>query len=245
MLGIIAGSGLQRLNQMTNVRREIVRTPFGETSCALTIGQLSPGKEVVFLNRHGYGHTIAPHQINYRANIWALQKIGVTTICALGSSGSLDVSIEPGQLILPEDAIDYTNGRRGTYFEGPDNPIVYTDVSEIFSDDVRATLLDAASSAGEKLRADAVYACTNGPRLETRAEVRRMARDGANIVGMTLMPEAVLARELGVAYAAMTVCTNYAAGIRENELSDLQQWRTLREQSLLRVETILQHWSAQ
>lgn len=243
MLGIIAGSGLQRLANLTNVRREIVRTPFGDTSCALTFGDLA-GVELVFLNRHGYGHTLAPHQINYRANIWALQKVGVQQICAIGSAGSLMPNIEPGQIIVPDDVIDYTCGRAGTYFEGPDHPIVYTDMSEPFDAAVRERLIAAAASAGEVVLDSAVYACTNGPRLETRAEVKRMHNDGAHVVGMTLMPEAVLAKELDLPYAAITVCTNYAGGVGAACGNDLHQWRALREQSLLRVEKILLQWVA-
>lgn len=242
MLGIIAGSGLQRLTDLQNVRREVVRTPFGDISSALTIGELS-GVEVVFLNRHGYGHTLAPHQINYRANIWALQKVGVTQVCAIGSTGSLSEAIEPGQIILPDDVIDYTQGRMVTYFEGPDHPIVYTDMSEPFDVAVRDRLIKAASVAGETLVTQTTYACTNGPRLETRAEVKRMVGDGANIVGMTLMPEAVLAKELSLAYAAITVCTNYAVGVGQGRGSDLNQWRSLREQSLAKVEKIIQSWA--
>lgn len=244
MLGIIAGSGLQRLTHLENIRREIVRTPFGETSCALTIGELA-GVEVVFLNRHGYGHTLAPHQINYRANVWALQKLGAQQICAIGSTGSMVESIQPGQLILPEDVIDYSNGRSDTYFEGPNHPIVYTDFSEPFDLAARGILIEAARRAGEAIVADAVYACTNGPRMETRAEVRRMVSDGAQVVGMTLMPEAILARELGLSYAAITVCTNYAAGVGKNIAHDLNQWRALREQSLMKVERVLLQWVAQ
>jgi 5'-deoxy-5'-methylthioadenosine phosphorylase len=243
MLGIIAGSGLQRLTELENVRREIVRTPFGETSCALTMGHLA-GVEVIFLNRHGYGHTLAPHQINYRANLWALQKVGVMQICAIGSTGSLIEAIEPGQIVLPNDVIDYTCGRAGTYFEGPDHPIVYTDMAEPFDVGVRARLLKSVEQVGESVIADATYGCTNGPRLETRAEVKRMVSDGAHVVGMTLMPEAALARELDVPYAAVTVCTNYAGGIGGQD-SDLNQWRALREQTLSRVEKILMQWVTQ
>jgi 5'-methylthioadenosine phosphorylase len=243
MLGVIAGSGLQRLAHLENIRREIVRTPFGETSCALTIGELS-GVEVVFLNRHGYGHTLAPHQINYRANLWALQKMGVDNICAIGSTGSMIEHIQPGQLVIPDDVIDYTSGRVGTYFEGPDHPIVYTDLSEPFDRAAREVLLSAANRAGESVVSTATYACTNGPRLETRAEVKRMAMDGAHIVGMTLMPEAALAKELDLPYAAIVVCTNYAAGVGENIAHDLNQWRALREQSLIKVENVLLQWVA-
>ena len=213
MLGIIAGSGLQRLSQLENVRREIVRTPFGEPSCAVTLGELS-GVEVAFINRHGYGHTLAPHQINFRANIWALQKIGVTNLCAVGSVGSLVEDIQPGQLVVLSDILDYTQGRKNTYYEGPDYPIVYTDMSEPF----------------------------HGPRLETRAEVRRMVGDGADVVGMTLVPEVILAKELALDYAAITVCTNYAAGVGQTRAHDLKQWRELRERSLTQVERLLFDW---
>ena len=243
MLGIIAGSGLQRLNHLENVRREIVRTPFGETSCAITLGQLA-GVDVAFLNRHGYGHTLAPHQINYRANIWALQKIGVQTVCAVGSTGSFLESIQPGQLIVPSDILDYTQGRKNTYFEGPDHPIVYTDMSEPFDVTVRANLIAAAQKLQLPVVSEAVYACTNGPRLETRAEVRRMVGDGAQVVGMTLVPEVILAKEIGLNYAAITVCTNYAAGVGDTQAHDLHQWRALREQSLTRVEQLLLQWVA-
>ncbi|MCE1176624.1 MAG: S-methyl-5'-thioinosine phosphorylase [Burkholderiales bacterium] len=243
MLGIIAGSGLQRLNHLENVRREIVRTPFGETSCAITLGQLA-GVDVAFLNRHGYGHTLAPHQINYRANIWALQKIGVQTVCAVGSTGSFLESIQPGQLIVPSDILDYTQGRKNTYFEGPDHPIVYTDMSEPFDATVRANLIAAAQQLQLPVVSEAVYACTNGPRLETRAEVRRMTSDGAQVVGMTLVPEVILAKEIGLHYAAIAVCTNYAAGVGDTQAHDLHQWRALREQSLTRVEQLLLQWVA-
>jgi purine nucleoside phosphorylase len=192
-LVIIAGSGLKRLTDLENVRREIVRTPFGDTSCALNFSELA-GAEVVFLNRHGYGHTLAPHQINYRANIWALQKVGVKQLCAIGSTGSLSEAIAPSEIIMPDDVIDYTSGRIGSYYEGPDHPIVYTDMAELFDIEVRAKLLQAVKEAGEQVLTKAAYACTNGPRLETRSEVKRMFNDGAHIVGMTLVPEVVLAK---------------------------------------------------
>ena len=242
MLGIIAGSGLQRLNHLEQVRREIIRTPFGEASCAVTFGQLA-GVDVAFINRHGYGHTLAPHQINYRANIWTMKHIGVQALCAIGSSGALSTDISPSQIILPHDVLDYTIGRKNTFFEGPDSPIVYTDMSEPFDAELRTQLVQAAQAAGHAIVTEAVYACTNGPRLETPAEVRRMAGDGAQIVGMTLVPEVVLAKELALPYAAMTVCTNYAAGVGSKaEIHDLEQWRAQRDQSLARVEQILVQW---
>lgn len=241
MIGIIAGSGLQRLNHLEHIRREIVRTPFGETSCALTMGQLA-GKDIVFINRHGYGHTLAPHQINYRANIWALQKVGVTSVCAIGSVGALTHDLTPGQLVIPTDFLDYTQGRINTFFEGPERPIVYTDMSQPFDHALREQLAAAAQSAGVALHTEAVYACTNGPRLETPAEVRRMRQDGGSVVGMTLIPEVILAKELALPYAAVTVCTNYAAGVRDTSEQNVQHWRALREQSLSHVEQLLLAW---
>ena len=241
MLGIIAGSGLQRLTHLENVRREIVRTPFGEPSCAVTLGELA-GVEVAFINRHGYGHTLAPHQINFRANIWAMQKIGVTNVCAVGSVGSLREDIQPGQLVVLSDMLDYTQGRKNTYYEGPDYPIVYTDMSEPFDGATRDHLICSAKGLGIDLIQDAVYACTDGPRLETRAEVRRMVGDGADVVGMTLVPEVILAKELALDYAAITVCTNYAAGVGQTRAHDLKQWRELRERSLAQVEHVLLSW---
>ena len=241
MLGIIAGSGLQRLTHLENVRREVVRTPFGEPSCAVTLGELA-GVEVAFINRHGYGHTLAPHQINFRANIWAMQKIGVTNVCAVGSVGSLREDIQPGQLVVLSDMLDYTQGRKNTYYEGPDYPIVYTDMSEPFDGATRDHLICSAKGLGIELIQDAVYACTDGPRLETRAEVRRMVGDGADVVGMTLVPEVILAKELALDYAAITVCTNYAAGVGQTRAHDLKQWRELRERSLGQVEHVLLNW---
>lgn len=240
MLGIIAGSGLQRLTHLENVRREIVRTPFGEPSCAVTLGELA-GVEVAFINRHGYGHTLAPHQINFRANIWAMQKIGVTNVCAVGSVGSLREDIQPGQLVVLSDMLDYTQGRKNTYYE-EDYPIVYTDMSEPFDGATRDHLICSAKGLGIELIQDAVYACTDGPRLETRAEVRRMVGDGADVVGMTLVPEVILAKELALDYAAITVCTNYAAGVGQTRAHDLKQWRELRERSLSQVEHVLLNW---
>ncbi len=241
MLGIIAGSGLQHLNQLENVRREIVRTPFGEASCAITFGQLA-GVGVAFINRHGYGHTLAPHQINYRANIWALQNVGVQAVCAIGSTGSFSEAIQPGQIVIPEDILDYTQGRLNTYFEGPHHPIVYTDMSQPFCATTRGKLIRAAQQAAIEVQTEAVYACTNGPRLETPAEVRRMRTDGAQVVGMTLVPEVILAKELALPYAAITVCTNFAAGVAQTSAHDVHQWRALREQSLAQVEQVLLQW---
>ena len=210
MLAIIGGSGLSKLAGLEVLRREVVRTPYGEPSCPVTLGRLK-GKPTAFLARHGYGHTIAPHQINYRPNLWALKKQGVRCIVSVAAVGAITADLEPGALVVPHQIIDYTWGRRHTFFEG-EAPVTHIDFTEPYSADLRASIIQAASQCGEAIRDGAVYAATQGPRLETAAEIDRLERDGASLVGMTGMPEASLARELDLPYAAIAVVANHAAG---------------------------------
>jgi 5'-methylthioadenosine phosphorylase len=212
---IIGGSGLTRLAGLQEVRRQVVRTPYGDPSGPLTHGRLE-GVELVFLARHGYGHTIAPHEINYRANVWALHHAGVDGIVSVATVGGIRAGYGPGTLVLPDQIIDYTTGRRGTFFEGQDQPVTHIDFTMPYDDGVRARLARAAESLGEPIARVGTYGCSQGPRLETAAEVRRMERDGCDLVGMTGMPEAALARELEVPYAALAVVANHAAGKGES-----------------------------
>src|SRR5690606_4482485 len=211
MLAIIGGSGFAKLADLGKVRREVVRTTYGDPSCALTHGELD-GHPVVFLARHGYGHTIAPHEINYRANIWALGRVGVTAVAAVATVGGIRADCVPGALVVPDQIIDYTSGRRHTFFEGVDQPVTHVDFTRPYDDGVRRRLLDAARRCGEAVVDGAVYGCTQGPRLETAAEIARLERDGCDLVGMTGMPEAALAREAGLPYAASYVVANQTAG---------------------------------
>lgn len=211
MLAIIGGSGLSQLDSLEIKNRKVARTPYGEPSGPLTFGSVS-GREVVFLARHGQGHTIAPHEVNYRANLWALKQERVDAIVAVASVGGIRKDLGPGTLLLPDQIIDYTWGRASTFFEGPDAPVTHVDFTEPYSASVRKRIREAARVCGERLLEGGVYAATQGPRLETAAEINRMERDGADVVGMTGMPEAVLARELGLEYAAISVVANYAAG---------------------------------
>ena len=208
---IIGGSGLAKLAGLQNTRRQVVRTPYGDPSGPLTFGQLD-GVDLVFLARHGYGHTIAPHDINYRANVWALQKAGVDGVVSVATVGGIGEEFGPGALVLPDQIIDYTFGRRNTYFEGADQPVTHIDFTEPYDEGVRALLARAADALGESMGMRATYGCCQGPRLETAAEIRRMERDGCDLVGMTGMPEAALARELELPYAALAVVANHAAG---------------------------------
>jgi len=211
MLAIIGGSGLSQLSSMADMRPKVVRTPYGEPSGALTFGSIR-GKDVVFLARHGYGHTIAPHEVNYRANLWALKEEKVAGVVSVASVGDIRKDLGPGTLLLPDQIIDYTWGRRSTFFEGASSQVTHIDFTEPYAEALRRRLLEAARACGEKVFERGTYAASQGPRLETAAEINRMERDGADVVGMTGMPEAALARELGLDYAALAVSANFAAG---------------------------------
>ncbi len=208
---IIGGSGLAKLAELESPRRQIVRTPYGDPSAPLMIGTID-GVEVVFLARHGHGHTIAPHDINYRANIYALEQLGVDGIVSVATVGGIRADLGPGTLVVPDQIIDYTSGRAGTFFEGPGKPVTHIDFTLPYNEWVRVRLAQAAADVGESLVLGATYGCAQGPRLETAAEIRRMERDGCDLVGMTGMPEAALARELAIPYAALAVVANHAAG---------------------------------
>jgi 5'-methylthioinosine phosphorylase len=211
MYAILGGTGMTELGNLDVTRREVIRTPYGEPSGPLTFGRVA-GRAVVFLARHGYGHTIAPHEVNYRANIWALNAQKVEGIVAIAAVGGIAPDLRPGAIAVPHQIIDYTWGRKGTYFEGEQAPVTHVDFTQPYTENLRRRILAAAAAAGEPVRTGGVYAVTQGPRLETAAEIDRLERDGADMVGMTGMPEAVLARELGADYATIAVVANFAAG---------------------------------
>lgn len=241
MLAIIGGSGLSRLSSLDILRREIVRTPYGEPSGPIVFGQLC-GQPVMFLARHGHGHTIPPHVVNYRANIRALRDAGATAILSVASVGGIRSDLVPGTLVVPDQIIDYTWGRIGTFFDRADEPVHHIDFTHPYDRILRQRILTAAERAGEPMLDGAVYAATQGPRLETAAEIVRLERDGADVVGMTGMPEAALARELNLPYAAINVVANYAAGkgdsaggIAFNDIEDVLQ------DAMARVRSVLEH----
>jgi 5'-deoxy-5'-methylthioadenosine phosphorylase len=210
MLAIIGGSGLTRLSTLAVAHREVVRTPYGEPSSALVFGQIA-SRDAVFIARHGHGHTIPPHRVNYRANLWALKQRGATAVLAVASVGGIRGGA-PGDLVLPHQLIDYTHDRESSFFDGGDNRVVHVDFTHPYTPELRARCLAAAQAAGIRLVDGGVYGAVSGPRLETAAEIDRLDRDGATLVGMTGMPEAALARELGLPYAAIAVVVNHAAG---------------------------------
>lgn len=240
MLAIIGGSGLAQLANLEVSRREVVRTPYGEPSGALTFGSIT-GREVVFLARHGYGHNIPPHQVNYRANIWALHAQGVKNVIAVAAVGGIRSDLEPGALVIPDQIIDYTHGRAGTFFTGGDTGVRHIDFTLPYCQTLRAACFAAGRQAGETLSDGGVYAATQGPRLETAAEIDRLERDGADMVGMTGMPEASLARELELRYAAVAVVVNHAAGRGDSsEAIHLEQINAVLQASMVKVRMLLE-----
>ena len=211
MLAIIGGSGLTTLSNLDVSHREVVRTPYGEPSGPVVFGQIC-GKPAMFLPRHGYGHTIPPHAVNYRANLWALHHHKATGVISVASVGGIRADLQPGDIVLPNQIIDYTWGRKSTYFDGNGTPVTHIDFTEPYDLDLCRRIREAGAQHGIEIKVGGVYAATQGPRLETSAEVNRLERDGADLVGMTGMPEAALARELGLPYAAINVVANHAAG---------------------------------
>lgn len=240
MLAIIGGSGLTRLSTLAVARREVVRTPYGEPSAALLFGQIA-GCDAVFLARHGHGHTIPPHRVNYRANLWALKERGVTAVLAVASVGGIR-GVLPGELLLPHQLIDYSHDREATFFDGGDRRVVHVDFTHPYTATLRDKCLAAAAAGGIALTDGAVYGAVSGPRLETAAEIDRMDRDGATIVGMTGMPEAVLARELELPYAAIAVVVNHAAG-RGDSATEISMGgiASVLETAMDRVRALLEH----
>jgi len=240
MFAIIGGTGLARLSTLAISHREFVRTPYGEPSSALVFGRIADCA-AVFLARHGSAHTIPPHRVNYRANVWALKERGATAILAVAAVGSIR-GAPPGALVLPHQLIDYTHGREATYFDGSDAQVMHVDFTHPYSPRLRSACIDAAKAAGVALIDSGVYGAVSGPRLETAAEIDRMDRDGATVVGMTGMPEAVLTRELGLPYATIAVVVNHAAGRGDSahEIS-LEAIGKVLEQSMDRVRALLDH----
>jgi len=216
MLAIIGGTGLTQLANLEITHRQVMRTSYGEPSGALTFGTLRQ-HEVVFLARHGYGHTIPPHKVNYRANMSALREAGVKRVVSVASVGGIAADLTPGVIAVPDQIIDYTYGRDFSFFNGGEHSVTHIDFAHPYTPGLRRRILEAARRAGVACRDGGVYGATQGPRLETAAEINRYERDGADMVGMTGMPEAVLAREAGLQYATVAVVVNDAAGRRSSK----------------------------
>ncbi len=237
-VAIIGGTGLTSLPGLEITHREVVHTPYGEPSGPITHGLLH-GKAVMFLARHGYGHTIPPHRVNYRANIWALKHLGADRVVAVAAVGGITESMSPQRLVFPDQIIDYTWSRQHTFFEVDLTHVTHVDFTYPYDAELRAKLVAAAGQAGLDAVDGGTYGATQGPRLETAAEIRRLRNDGCDIVGMTGMPEAVLARELDIAYAACAVVANWAAGVHGDQLIEMDEIRAAVAGGMDRVRLLL------
>lgn len=216
---IIGGSGFYSLNK--GVKPEAsqkIDTPYSSSQVSL-YGEVVNSKKFWFLPRHGKDHSVPPHVVNYRANLWALKEAGVKNIVAVNAVGGLSEKMGPGQIVIPDQIIDYTWGREHTYFDGLSSLDNHIDFSWPYDKALSASLTAAADQVGINTINTGVYACTQGPRLETSAEVLKLKRDGCDIVGMTGMPEAALARELGLAYSCISLVVNWGAGLTDKEIS--------------------------
>ena len=213
MLALIGGSGFTNDDVIENRREIVVDTPWGKPSAPLIEGTLK-GTPILFLRRHGVKHEFAPHHVPSRANLWALKDMGVSGVIAVGTVGGIASDMGPGRIAVPNQLIDYTWGREVTYYDDfAKYGMKHVDMTWPFDRTLSQQLIDAAQRLGTDIRCEGVYACTQGPRLETAAEVRRMQRDGADMIGMTLYPECALAREIDLPYAGICVSVNHAAGM--------------------------------
>ncbi|MDI3474943.1 MAG: 5-methylthioadenosine phosphorylase [Thermococcaceae archaeon] len=220
-IAIIGGSGVYDPALLTNVREETVDTPYG--SVKVKIGEYN-GEEIAFLARHGEGHSVPPHKINYRANIWALYELGVERILSTSAVGSLNPEMKPGDFVVLDQLMDFTKTRNYTFYDGDESPhdrkfVAHVDFTEPYCPELRKALITAARELGLSYHPTGTYACMEGPRFETRAEIRALKILGADVVGMTQCPEAALSRELEMCYASVAIVTNYAAGISPSKLT--------------------------
>ncbi len=218
-IAVIGGTGLYAMmDEFEMKRHEIINTPYGEASSPLVHGRLH-GKDIVFLARHGFTHRLPPHRINYRANIWMLESVGVDSIFAVNAVGSMNKICYPESLVIPDQVIDYSWGREHTFYDKGLTHVEHIDFTYPYTVSLRECLIRAAENRQIKLAIKGVYGCTQGPRLETAAEICRLERDGCDIVGMTAMPEASLAREMSMQYASVSIVANWAAGVTGEEIS--------------------------
>lgn len=226
LFAIIGGTGVYDQELLADVRSETVATPFGEV--ALIRGGYQ-GREVAFLPRHGSRHSVPPHRINYRANVWALAQIGVRRVLATTAVGSMHPDMAPGAFVFIDQFIDFTRARTQTFFDGGEAGVVHADFTEPYCPELRQALVAAAAAQGIAYHGAGTYVCTEGPRFETPAEVRALRRLGGDLVGMTNVPEVVLAREAGLCYATVSMVTNWAAGIAAAPLAHDEVLQVMKE----------------
>lgn len=214
--GVIAGSGFTQILPLQNAEKVTVKTRFGEVECLL--GELA-GRDAVFLWRHGEGHKLPPHKINYQANVLAMKQLNVEAVLATAATGTLKPTLPPGTLLIPDQLLDWTKQRPLTLFEGDDAPVVHIDVTQPFCPTLRQRLLQASESLGVQVVDGGCYVCGEGPRYETAFEVKALAQLGGDVAGMTAGTEAILFREAEICYAVLAIVTNWGAGLSQQPLT--------------------------
>ncbi|GJM14486.1 MAG: S-methyl-5'-thioinosine phosphorylase [Pseudohongiella sp.] len=249
MLAIIGGTGLSELKGFESLENIAIKTPYARAKVRLA-RIASEGKEFVFLARHGANHKIPPHAINYRANIAALSELGVSEIVAVNAVGAIHGDLLPGTVAVPDQLIDYSYGRDVSFYDGKLKTVHHVDFTNPYSETIRQRILRATESVNTntqsscEVMAGGTYACTQGPRLETAAEIRRLAKDGCDMVGMTGMPEASLARELEIEYASLALSVNWAAGLSEEPIT-LEDIHVVLESGMEFVSAVITEIAAQ
>lgn len=240
MLAIIGGRGLTELASLKITHRQVLRTPYGEPSCAFLFGTLNQ-HDVIFLARHGYGYTIPPHLVNYRANLWALRDQGVSEVISVATVGGIRADLTPGTIVVPDQIIDYTHGRDATFFDTRNTSYTNVDFTLPYCPKLRSHILRSANEVQQPCLDGGVYAATQGPRLDSIAEVNRYERDGADMIGMTGMPETALAMELEMNYATIAVVVNHAAGRGDSKNGiNMEQVNVTANAAMARVRSILE-----
>lgn len=216
-IGVIGGSGLYEIKGFVLKKKRTISTPYGKPSDQYLTGTM--GKtEIIFLPRHGSHHNIPPHMINYRANIWGFRKLGVDRILSISAAGGINKGLKPGDIVISDQILDMTKERKSTYYDGKEG-VIHIDFTEPYCPELRRILLKAGRQKRLSLKNGGTYVAVEGPRLETASEIKSFSILGGDIVGMTGMPEAALARELEICYAGISVVANYAAGISRRKLT--------------------------
>lgn len=238
MIGIIGGTGLTKLSNIELKGSQWLDTPYGDPSSTIHYGCLA-GRDIAFLARHGDPHQIPPHKINYRANLTALKQAGVDQIIAVNAVGGIHPSLGPAQISIPDQIIDYTYGREHTFYDGTDKALEHVDFTYPYTESLRLTLIEAAKARDIDVLDVGTYGATQGPRLESASEIKRLRQDGCDMVGMTGMPEAALARELDLSYACIALSVNWCAGMT-GEIITMDEINQAIEDGMAKVHAVLE-----
>ncbi|MDY6029638.1 MAG: S-methyl-5'-thioadenosine phosphorylase [Acidaminococcaceae bacterium] len=234
-IGIIGGTGIYNPQELQNFEAKIIQTPYGDALCNL--GSMS-GNQVAFITRHGTGHSVPPHKVNYRANIWALKSLGTEEIFATTAVGSLNNDMRPGHFVVCDNALDFTKSRINTFYDTPERGVAHVDFSYPYCPELRRKVINCLKNTDIVFHERGVYVCTEGPRFETAAEIRMFAQLGGDVVGMTNIPESLLAREAEMCYTNCSIVTNMGAGISPTPLSHMEVVQAMKE-SIRKMELLI------